>query len=82
MKTLHSSFLLILGFAVPLAYGQKNTKKPQPGPVETTVCKVLGDPSAYNNRLVESSWLGQRKFRILATGGRTLRHRSNVACVC
>ncbi len=53
MKTLRSSFLLILGFAVPLAYGQKNTKKLQPGPVETTVCKVLGNPSAYNNRLVK-----------------------------
>jgi hypothetical protein len=43
----------MLGFAVPFAYGQKNTKKLQPGPVETTVCKVLGDPSAYNNRLVK-----------------------------
>ena len=53
MKTLRSSFLLILGFAVPLAYGQKNTKKLQQGPVETTVCKVLGNPSAYNNRLVK-----------------------------
>jgi hypothetical protein len=53
MKTLHSSFLLILGFAVPLAYGQKNTNKLQPEPLETTVCKVLGDPSAYNNRLVK-----------------------------
>jgi hypothetical protein len=53
MKTLHSSFLLVLGFAVPLAYGQKNTKKLQPGPLETTVCKILGDPSAYNNRLVK-----------------------------
>ena len=53
MKTLHSSFLLILGFAVPLAYGQKNTKKLQPGPLETTVCEILDDPSAYNNRLVK-----------------------------
>lgn len=53
MKTLRSSILLILGIAVSLANGQKNTKKPQPGPVETTVCKVLGDPSAYNNRLVK-----------------------------
>ena len=52
MKTLHSSFLLVLGFAVPLAHGQKNTKKFVPGPLETTVCKILGDPSAYNNRLV------------------------------
>ena len=53
MKILHSSFLLVLGFAVPLTYGQKNTKKLQPGPLETTVCKILGDPSAYNNRLVK-----------------------------
>jgi len=53
MKALHSSILLILGIAVPLANGQKNTKKPQPGPVETTVCKVLGDPSGYNNKLVK-----------------------------
>ncbi len=53
MKTLRSSSLLILGFAVSLAHGQKNTKKVQPGPVETTVCKVLSDPAAYNNRLVK-----------------------------
>ena len=53
MKALRSSILLILGIAVPLANGQKNTKKPQPGPVETTVCKVLGDPSGYNNKLVK-----------------------------
>src|SRR5215470_19036421 len=53
MKILHSSILLILGFAFPLANGQKNTKKPHPGPVETTVCEVLGDPSGYNNRLVK-----------------------------
>ena len=60
MKTLRSSFFLILGFAVPLGYGQKNTKKFQPGPVETTVCKVLGDPSAYNNRLVKvRGWVSE-----------------------
>ena len=53
MKTLHSSFLLVLGFAIPLAYGQKNTKKLRPGPLEATICKILGDPSAYNNRLVK-----------------------------
>ena len=53
MKTLRSSILLTLGIAASLANGQKNTKKPQPGPVETTVCNVLGDPSAYNNRLVK-----------------------------
>ena len=53
MKILYSSILLILGIAVPLASGQKNTKKPQPEPVETTVCKVLGDPFGYNNRLVK-----------------------------
>jgi hypothetical protein len=53
MKTLHSSILFSLRFAVPLAYGQKYAKKPQPRPVETTVCKILGDPSAYYDRLVK-----------------------------
>lgn len=53
MKTLCLSILLTLGIVASLANGQKNRKKPQPGPVETTVCNVLGDPSAYNNRLVK-----------------------------
>ena len=53
MKTFRSSILLILGIAVSLANGQKNAKKPPQGPLETTVCKVLGDPSAYNNKLVK-----------------------------
>jgi len=53
MKTFRSSILLILGIAVSLANGQKNAKKPPQGPLETTVCKVLGDPAAYNNKLVK-----------------------------
>jgi hypothetical protein len=53
MKRIHTSILLALSLAAPLAYGQKATNNPLQKPVETTVCKILGDPSAYNNRLVK-----------------------------
>ena len=62
MKTLHSSILVMLGFAVPLANGQKNTSKPQLEPVETTVCKILDDPSAHNNRLLKVRGYVQASF--------------------
>jgi hypothetical protein len=53
MKAHRSAISLVLGFAVPLAYGQKNTDKQQLEPVGTSVCRVFDDPSAYNNRLVK-----------------------------
>jgi hypothetical protein len=53
MKRIHASILLALGLATPLAYGQKATNNPPQKPLEATVCKILDDPSAYNNRLVK-----------------------------
>jgi hypothetical protein len=53
VKAIHSSILLVFSLAAPLAHGQKTTTKPQHGPVETTVCKIFDDPSAYNNKLVK-----------------------------
>jgi hypothetical protein len=53
MTGIHASILLILSLAAQLAYGQKTTKNPARVPVETSVCKILSDPSAYNNRIVK-----------------------------
>jgi hypothetical protein len=53
MKRMNASILLALGLATPLAYGQKATKNPPQTPLESTICKILSDPSAYNNRLVK-----------------------------
>ena len=53
MKRIHASILLALGLATPLAYGQKATNNPPPKPLEATVCEILDDPSAYNNRRVK-----------------------------
>src|SRR5260370_26812875 len=36
-----------------MAYGQKATRNLQQMPIETTACKILEDPSAYNNKLVK-----------------------------
>lgn len=48
---------LILGLlsilSVPLARAQQVKSKQSPTPVETSVCKIVDDPSAYNNRLVK-----------------------------
>jgi len=53
MKGIHASILLILSLAAQLAYGQKTTKNPPQKPVAATICKILDDPSAYNNRIVK-----------------------------
>jgi hypothetical protein len=36
-----------------LAYGQEAAKKGTQTPIETNVCKIADDPSAYNNKLVK-----------------------------
>jgi hypothetical protein len=51
MKRVHASILL--GFAAPLAYGQKATINPSQKTPEATVCEILDHPSAYNNRVVK-----------------------------
>jgi hypothetical protein len=53
MKRVHAPILIVLGIATPLACGQKAPGNPPPKPMETTVCKILDDPSAYNNRPVK-----------------------------
>lgn len=53
MKAIHFFILLIPGLAVLPAYGQKTINNLHQAPVETTVCKIIGDPSAYNNKLVK-----------------------------
>jgi hypothetical protein len=53
MKTFHASVLLLLVGKIPQAYGQKATNKPPEKLIETTVCMVLDEPWAYNNKLVK-----------------------------
>jgi len=53
MKALRPIVLLLPVFMVPLAHGQKATNKRAQNPVETSVCKIVDDPSAYNNKLVK-----------------------------
>jgi len=48
------TFILLLVFPMaPLTYGQNATNKRSLKPVETTVCRILDDPTAYNNKLVK-----------------------------
>lgn len=53
MAGIHASILVTLSLAAQLAYAQKTTKNPVSELVETTVCKILSDPSAYNDRIVK-----------------------------
>jgi hypothetical protein len=59
MKASGRSVLVLLILGMPTAYGQKAYPRSQQKPVETTVCKMLEDPSAYNNRLVRVRGLVQ-----------------------
>jgi hypothetical protein len=40
-------------FVVVRANAQEDFKKAKPKPIETTVCKVMENPSAFNNKLVK-----------------------------
>lgn len=53
MNALRPIILLLPILMVPLAHGQKVTNKRAQNPVETSVCKIVDDPSAYNNKLVK-----------------------------
>jgi len=81
MKRIHASILLALGLATPLAYGQKATNNPPPKPLEATVCEILDNPSAYNNRRVKVRGYVSASSEYLATRGRTMRYKSYMACV-
>ena len=49
-----SRFLsLVLALVVPMARGQGDSKNAEPKPIETTVCKIMEKPSAFNNTLVK-----------------------------
>ena len=51
----HSSAFLssILALEALVAYGQGDPKKAQPKPIGTTVCKIMENPSTFNNKLVK-----------------------------
>jgi hypothetical protein len=48
-----SPFLsLVLALVVPMAHGQGDSRNAEPKPIETTVCKIMENLSAFNNKLV------------------------------
>jgi hypothetical protein len=58
---------LVFGFlpilTIPLAVRQQTpSKRPPPTPVETSMCKILDDPSSYNNKLVKIRGYVQASF--------------------
>lgn len=53
MKPVCTILLLFPLFMFSLAYGQEATKKSLQAPIETSVCKIVNDPSAFNNKLVK-----------------------------
>jgi len=53
MKALHPIALLLPILTVPLAHGQTAANKTAQNPVEVSVCKIVDNPSAYNNKLVK-----------------------------
>jgi hypothetical protein len=53
MKTSWSFYFLFSILIVQGTYAQKASGNPQLKPIETTVCQILENPSAYNNKLVK-----------------------------
>lgn len=53
MKAPHVILVVLLILTVPLACGQEVANKRLQTPIETSVCKIVNDPSAYNNKLVK-----------------------------
>ena len=62
MKLLRRSLGLLLLFIVPLASGQKAPANAKQIPVETTVCKILENPSVYNNKMIKVHGYVQASF--------------------
>jgi hypothetical protein len=52
MRFCHSLAVTLLVLVQPTEAGQHPAIRKQQKPIETTVCKILQDPSAYNNKLV------------------------------
>jgi hypothetical protein len=59
MKVSRHSAVVILILWLPTAYGQKAPRNFPQKLIETTVCKILEDPSAHNNKLVKVRGLVQ-----------------------
>jgi len=62
MKPLCVSLLLLIIPTIPVAYGQKSPTNSKQIPIATTVCKILEDPSTYNNKLVKVRGYVQASF--------------------
>lgn len=52
MKLSRPLAITLLAIVQPLAEGQTPPISKQQNPIETSICKILKDPSAYNNKLV------------------------------
>lgn len=52
MRRFYPIIVMILALAATAAHGQKHSKTIQPKPIETTVCRITENPSAFNNKLV------------------------------
>jgi hypothetical protein len=52
-KSILSLMLVIFILAASVARGQKTANKAPERPLETSVCKISAEPSAYNNKLVK-----------------------------
>jgi hypothetical protein len=53
MNSLRLIFALLAILIAPLTRGQQTATKQPQAPIETSVCKIVNDPSAYNNKLVK-----------------------------
>jgi hypothetical protein len=53
LKLSYSFIPLFLVFFTPRSHEQANSKNAAPKPIETTVCKIMENPSAFNNKLVK-----------------------------
>jgi hypothetical protein len=56
------SVFFVLVFAFPPANAQKRPTMPSPRPIDATVCKILANPSAMNNRIVKVRGYLQTSF--------------------
>jgi hypothetical protein len=53
MKSSYLVTVTILALVGAAAYGQKDSKSILPKPIDTTVCKIMENPSAFNNKVVK-----------------------------
>ncbi|HXY25424.1 MAG TPA: hypothetical protein VEI73_12285 [Candidatus Acidoferrum sp.] len=52
MRTYYPLTLLVLSATILPAHAQKESKNVQQKPTETSVCEIMKNPSAFNNKLV------------------------------